>query len=389
LLKIRRTGKKTSQEIGHRRLRMSGKVYKYELENSLEEALILAINPGSTSTKVSIFRNSKCIFSRSLQHSSEELKEFSSIADQYEFRRNSVTDFLDEIGVAVEELACVVGRGGLIRPLKGGTYAINQKMLDDVKSGIYGEHASNLGAIIAFEIAAISNIPSFVVDPVVVDEMEPLARLSGLPHIERKSVFHALNQKAVGKKAALEIGKNYDQVNLIIAHLGGGITIGAHKHGKVVDVNNGLEEGPFSPERSGSLPVHQLIDMCFSGEYTKNEMKKLVVGDGGINAYLGTSNCHEIETRAEKGDMACQMILEGMAYQIAKEIGACSAVLKGDVDLVVLTGGLARSKMLINWITDRIMYISPVVVYPGEDEMQALADGALRVLKGIENAIDY
>jgi len=351
--------------------------------------LMLVINPGSTSTKVSVFSNLECKATKSLQHSSEELEKFAVISDQYEFRKKAVTDYLSELSISARELDAVVGRGGLLRPLKGGTYLIGNTMLDDLKSMRYGQHASNLGAIISYEIAASVNKPSYIVNPVVVDEMEPLARFSGHPEIPRKSVFHALNQKAVAKRASADMGMDYNGANMIIAHLGGGISVAAHKKGRVIDVNNGLEEGPFSPERTGSLPVIQLMELCYSGRYTKNDMKKLLVGKGGLAAYLGTTDCVEIEQQINNGNTHAHDVFEALAYQVSKEIAALGAVLYGKVDAVVLTGGLARSKTLTGWITERVNYLAKVLVYPGEDEMHALAEGALRVLTGEETALEY
>jgi butyrate kinase len=350
---------------------------------------ILTINPGSTSTKVALFENLECISSRTLRHNPDEIAQFKSVTDQYEFRRRAVADYLDEMNIYAGSLNAVVGRGGLMRPLRGGTYNVSKDMLEDLKSLKFGEHASNLGAIIAYELAAPQDIPAYIVNPVVVDELDEVARYSGLSHIPRKSVFHALNQKAIAGRTARSMGKKYEEVNLVVAHMGGGISVAAHQKGSVIDVNNGLEEGPFSPERSGSLPVLQLIDMCYSGEYSKAEMKKLAVGKGGLVSYTGTSDCKAVEDKALDGDKDALMLMEAMAYQVAKEIGAYSAVLKGCVDMVVLTGGLAYSSMLTGMIEERVKFIAPVVVHPGEDEMLAMAEGAYSVLAGEENALNY
>ncbi len=350
---------------------------------------LLVLNPGSTSTKVAYFENDRCISSKSLTHKTEELEKYNNITDQYELRRKAVTEYMMEQNIVSSQLDAVVGRGGLMKPLKGGAYAVNNTMLEDLKSCRYGKHASNLGALIASEIAAPLGIPSFIVNPVVVDEFEPLARYSGLPEIKRKSAFHALNQKAVAARLATEAGTAYQDMNLIIAHLGGGISVAAHKKGAVIDVNNALEEGPFSPERSGSLPLQQLVEMCFSGEYTREEIEKKLVGKGGLAAYLGTADCRDIEERIRKGDSDAERVYEAMAYQVAKEIGACSAVLRGKVDYIVITGGLARSGMLVDWIRERVEFIAPVRVYPGEDELLALAEGTLSVLRGEVEAQKY
>ncbi len=350
---------------------------------------ILAVNPGSTSTKVAYFEGALCISSVTLNHGTEELSKYNAVIDQYPFRKQAVVDYMSTQGIDPSALDAVVGRGGLLKPLKGGTYRVGPAMLEDLKDSKYGQHASNLGAVIAFEIASPAGKPSFIVNPVVVDEFEPLARYSGLAEVPRLSVFHALNQKAMAMKFARELGKDYEDLNLIVVHMGGGITVGAHKKGKVVDVNNGLEEGPFSPERSGSLPVNQLVELCFSGKYSKNEIKKKLVGKGGLVSYLGTSDCREAEQRLEKGDAGAKLALEAMAYQVAKDVGACSTVLQGDVDGIIITGGLARSSHLVQWIYERVVFIAPVRVYPGEDELSALAEGASRVLSGEENALEY
>lgn len=350
---------------------------------------LLVINPGSTSTKVGYFENGHPISSKSLTHSVEELDAYKSITDQYPLRKKAILEYLAEQQIAVEQLDAVVGRGGLLKPLKGGTYRINEAMLGDLRSCRYGKHASNLGALIAYEIAFPLGIPSYIVNPVVVDELEPLARFSGLTEIKRKSAFHVLNQKAVAKKLAKEVSRPYTELNLVVAHLGGGISVAAHKKGCAVDVNNGLEEGPFSPERAGSLPTLQLLDLCFSGKYTKEELEKKLVGKGGLADYLGTADCREIEARAGKGDSDALLAYEAMAYQVAKEIGACAAVLYGKVDYIAITGGLARSSTLVNWIKERVEFVAPVRVYPGEDELSALAEGALSVLQGEHEAKEY
>jgi butyrate kinase len=263
-------------------------------------------------------------------------------------------------------------------------------MLEDLKVGVLGEHASNLGGIIANEIASNLNIPAFIVDPVVVDEMQAVARISGMPEIERKSIFHALNQKAVARRAADEMGKPYHECNFIVAHLGGGVSVGAHRKGKVVDVNNALDgDGPFSPERSGGLPVGDLAKLCFSGKYTLTEIKKLIKGQGGLVAYLNTNDGRDVIKMIESGDENAKVVFQAMAYQVAKEIGMCAAVLKGDIDAIILTGGLAYGEVLIGWIKEHVEFLGKIIVYPGEDEMSALALGGLRVLKGEEEAQTY
>jgi butyrate kinase len=350
----------------------------------------LIINPGSTSTKIAVFEDEKIIFENTLRHTVEELAPYENIIDEFDFRKNIIIESLYEKGININELSAVVGRGGLLKPISGGTYEINEKMLMDLRAGLLGQHASNLGGILAFEIAKEVNIPSFIVDPVVVDEMEPLARLTGHPQFERKSIFHALNQKAVGRRAAENLKKEYDEVNLIIVHLGGGISVGAHKKGKVVDVNNALDgEGPYSPERSGTLPVGDLVKLAFSGKATHDEIKKMIKGNGGLTAYLGTNNAKVVGEMCEEGDENAKLIYEGMAYQVAKEIGASAAVLEGKVDAIVITGGIAYDKKFVSWIKNRVEFISQIIVFPGEDELQALAEGGLRVLRGEEEAKIY
>ena len=351
---------------------------------------ILTINPGSTSTKIAIFDDEKLVIEETLRHSAEEIGKFEKLFGQYEFRKNIILEILNEKGINITKLNAVVGRGGLLKPISGGTYGVNEKMIDDLKVGVLGEHASNLGGVIANEIASQLNIPAFIVDPVVVDEMDEIARISGMPELERKSIFHALNQKAVARRASQELGKSYDKLNFIVAHLGGGISVGAHKKGRVVDVNNALDgEGPFSPERTGGLPVGDLAKMCFSGKYTLEDIKKKIKGNGGLVAYLDTNDGREVVKMIENGDKNAELIYKAMAYQVAKEIGSCAAVLEGEVDGIILTGGIAYDKDFVNWVSDRVSFITKVFVYPGEDELIALAQGGLRVLRGEEEAKIY
>ncbi|MEC2058746.1 butyrate kinase [Bacillus stercoris] len=355
-----------------------------------DEKRILTINPGSTSTKIGVFHNERSIFEKTLRHNIEELQRFDQIIDQYEFRKNHILETLHEQGINISKFDAVCARGGLLRPIEGGTYVVNDDMIEDLKSGYAGQHASNLGGIIAREIADGLNIPSYIVDPVVVDEMSVLAKVSGMPEIERKSIFHALNQKAVARKAAASLGKRYENMKMIITHMGGGITIGVHDRGRVVDVNNGLHgEGPFSPERAGTVPAGDLVDLCFSGEYTEEEIMKKLVGTGGLLGYLGTNDAVKVEQMIQGGNEKARFIYDAMAYQIAKEIGAASAVLKGEVEAIVLTGGLAYGKSFVSTIRSYIDWISDVLVYPGENELQSLAQGALRVLQGEEQSKQY
>lgn len=351
----------------------------------------LIINPGSTSTKIAVFENENSIFETTLRHSNEELSKYVKVADQFEFRKNLIIDALRENNIALKSLDAVVGRGGLLKPIEGGTYAVNDKLVEDLKANTKGEHASNLGGLIARSIADEAEIPSFIVDPVVVDELDDVARISGHPDFERISIWHALNQKAVARRAAAEkFGKKYEDMNFVIAHLGGGISVGAHKKGRVIDVNNALNgEGPFSPERSGSLPAEQLVKACFSGKYTEAEIKKMIVGKGGLSALLGTNNAKEVSDRAAAGDEKAGLIYEAMAYQVAKTIGEYAVVLDGEVDAILITGGIAYDKSFVEMIEKKVKFIADVIVYPGEDELLALAQGGLRVLNKEESAKEY
>ncbi|KAF1679705.1 butyrate kinase [Bacillus sp. SKDU12] len=360
------------------------------MEVLYDEKRVLTINPGSTSTKIGVFHNERSIFEKTLRHDIEELQQFDHIIDQYEFRKYHILETLHEQGINISKFDAVCARGGLIRPIEGGTYEVNDEMIEDLKSGYAGQHASNLGGIIAREIADGLNIPSYIVDPVVVDEMSELAKISGMPEIERKSIFHALNQKAVARKAAASLGKRYENTKMIVTHMGGGITIGIHDRGRVVDVNNGLHgEGPFSPERAGTVPAGDLVDLCFSGQYEREEMVKKLVGTGGLFGYLGTNDAEKVAQMIQGGDEKARFIFDAMAYQVAKEIGAASAVLKGEVEAIVLTGGLAYGKSFVSNIRSYIDWISDVFVYPGENELQSLAQGALRVLLGEEQSKQY
>lgn len=350
----------------------------------------LVINPGSTSTKIAVFDNLEMIFEKTLRHSVEELAPYDKIIEEFEFRRDIILESLKENDIKLSELSAVVGRGGLLKPMEGGTYEVSDIMLEDFRTAIRGEHASNLGGILAYEIATDVNIPSFIVDPVVVDEMEAIARLTGHPQFERKSIFHALNQKAVGRKAARQIGKKYEEANLIVAHLGGGVSVGAHKNGRVVDVNNALDgEGAYSPERSGTLPIGDMVKLAFSGKTSIEEVKKMIKGNGGLTAYLGTNNAKIVSEMCNEGDQNARLVYEGMAYQVAKDIAANAAVLEGNVDAIVVTGGIAYDMEFISWIENRVGFIADVIVFPGEDELEALAEGGLRVLKGEEEAKIY
>ncbi|TJX65211.1 butyrate kinase [Soehngenia saccharolytica] len=351
---------------------------------------ILTINPGSTSTKIAVFEDENQIFEETLRHDVDVIGKYKSIVDQYEFRKDIIINSLEKNNIKIQELDAVVGRGGMLKPIESGTYEVNEAMLNDLKQAKYGEHASNLGALLAYEIAKSIGKKAYIVDPVVVDELDDVARISGLNLIERRSVLHALNQKAVARRFANETHKKYEDLNLIVTHLGGGVSVGAHKKGRVVEVANALDgDGPFSPERTGALPVGDLISLCFSGKYTKEEIKKMLVGKGGLVSYLGTNDAREVVKMIQNGDKYAELVFYAMAYQISKEIGACAAVLKGDVDQIILTGGIAYNETFTTWIKEMVGFIAPITIYPGEDELKALALGGLRVLNDEEKAKEY
>jgi butyrate kinase len=351
---------------------------------------ILAINPGSTSTKVSVYENERPIFDHSIHHTAEDLAPFTGdVVSQYEYRLNLIRGCLAKSGIDLHTLSAIVGRGGMFKSIEGGTYAINERVLEDARVGVQGQHASNLGALLAKAIADEHGLPSFFVDPVAIDEFEPLARISGVPELPRRSILHALNMKAVARHAAADLGRRYDELNMVMVHLGGGISVAPSKQGRFIDTNNATEEGPFSPERSGTVPVRALAQLCYSGKYSAKEMDRKLVGQAGLVAYLGTADAREVQKRIAAGDEKARLIFEAMAYQIAKQIGAMATVLKGKVDYIVLTGGIAYSEMLTGWIRERCEWIAPVLVYPGEEEMRALVEGTLRVLRGEEQSKLY
>lgn len=355
----------------------------------MERKYVLAINPGSTSTKVSLFEENKELRTFKIDHKKEELDNYKRIADQYDYRLNLIKDWLHSENIDGGSLKAVVGRGGLLRPMPGGTYIVSDFMIEDLKVGIQGEHASNLGGMLAKGLGDLENIPSFIVDPVAVDEFHEVARISGLNEISRKSLIHALNIKAVAHRRANEVNRDLEDMNLLVAHLGGGISIAPIENGKMIDVNNAKEMGPFSPDRTGGLPMGDIVKMCYSGKYTLDEMKLKVQGEGGLFSYLGTMDGREVEDRINKDDNYSKLIYDAMAYQIAKEIGAYSTVLNGKVDNIILTGGLAYSSYLMEKIKEMVEFIAEVIVYPGEDEMDALNKGALRVINGNEEAKIY
>jgi len=351
---------------------------------------LLILNPGSTSTKIGVYENEKELFEETLRHTNEEIKRYDTIYDQFGFRKEVILNVLKEKNFDIKTLSAVVGRGGMLKPVEGGTYAVNDSMVEDLKVGVQGPHASNLGGIIAKSIGDELNVPSFIVDPVVTDELADVARLSGIPELPRKSKFHALNQKAVAKRYGKESGKGYENLNLVVVHMGGGVSVGAHNHGKVVDVNNALDgDGPFSPERAGSVPIGDLIKMCYSGKYSESEVYIKTVGKGGFVGYLDTNDVKDVIDKMEAGDKECESVYKAFVYQIAKSIGEMSVVLEGKIDQIIFTGGIAYSPTLVPDLIEKVQWIAPVTVYPGEDELLALAQGAIRVLDGEEQAKVY
>ena len=345
---------------------------------------ILAINPGSTSTKIAVFDGTTPVFIQTIRHTTEELAPFKTVTDQFQFRKELILYQLNEAHIQAELIKIVMGRGGLLKPVESGVFAINNKMVADLKNCTYGEHASNLGGLLANDIAqSLPDAKAYIANPVVVDELNELARLSGHPLFPRRSIFHALNQKAVARQHARSILRKYEDLNLIVVHLGGGVTVGAHQKGRVIDVNQGLDgDGPFSPERSGTLPVGDLVRTCFSGKYSEKEILKMITGKGGLVAYLDTNSAYQVEQRAAQGDEYAKLIFDAMAYQVAKEIGAMGAVLAYQIDGILITGGIAHDKYFVNQITSYVHRLAPVHIYPGEDEMLALAMNGIRVLKG-------
>lgn len=352
--------------------------------------LILTINPGSTSTKFALFKGEEPVLSDNINHSNEELVSFEQMVDQFDMRKSIIINALNNHGVDINDLDAVVGRGGLLKPIPGGTYKVNQRMIDDLYAAEMGEHASNLGALIAKAIAEEAGCESFIVDPVVVDELENIARYSGNPLLPRISIFHALNQKRTARIVADQLGKDYQNSNIIVAHMGGGISVGLHVNGKVVDVNNALDgDGPFTPERSGGIPAGALVSLCYSGKYDQKQIKKMIKGEGGLVAYLGTNDLRTVESQIENGDGQAKKIYEAMAYQIAKEIGSLATVADGNIDAIALTGGIAYSEKFTALIKKRTSFIAEVVIIPGENELEALRDGAARVLAGVDSEKEY
>lgn len=357
----------------------------------MDTVYILAINPGSTSTKIAVYADTTPVFIQTIRHTTEELAPYEHVTDQFNFRKELILNELKSAEIPFDQIRVIMGRGGLLKPVESGIIAVGENMVKDLESCHYGEHASNLGGLIAYDLAqSLPNASAYITNPVVVDELDDLARLSGHPLLPRRSIFHALNQKAVARDHAKSIMRKYEDLNLIVVHLGGGITVGAHKKGRVIDVNQGLDgDGPFSPERTGTLPVGDLVRLCYSEKYTMKQVLKMVVGEGGLVSYLGTNSAYEVEQRVGKGDKEAEYVYNGMAYQIAKEIGSMVAVLKSDVDGILITGGIAYDKYFVNQIISYVHRMAPVHVYPGEDEMKALAMNGLRLILGEVEARTY
>jgi butyrate kinase len=350
----------------------------------------LIINPGSTSTKIGIFEDEELKMDETLRHSTEVISKYDSIIDQKDFRKQIILDFLKEKNIDVKTFDVIVGRGGLLKPIEGGTYEVTDAVIKDLEIGVQGQHASNLGGILAREIADQIGVKAYIVDPVVVDELSDVARVSGMPDVKRTSIFHPLNQKAVARRYAKSVDKKYEDLRLVVAHLGGGVSVGAHDHGRIVDVYSAFEgDGAMSPERCGGLPTGALIRLCYSGKFSEKEMLKKATGAGGFNAYLGTNDAREVMKMIDAGDEKARLIMDAFIYQVCKDIGAQATVLKGKVDQIIITGGIAYNDRITSAMKERIGFIAPVTVYPGEDELLALAQGAIRVMNGEEKAKVY
>lgn len=350
---------------------------------------ILVLNPGSTSTKLAVFETEECLFEDKIEHTSLDLSHFDSVWDQYEYRKDLILEFLEDKGIPLSSLAAVVGRGGLFAPTVSGTYTVNQRMIDDARTHERGEHASNLGAVLAYGIAWDCGIPAFIVDPPCVDELDAVARYSGMPEVPRTSQVHALNVKATARIVAGMKGRDHCEMDLVIVHLGGGISVCALRKGRMVDVSNALYAGPFTPERAGAVQTGNLADMCFSGDYTREEIEAKLVGGGGLTAYLGTNDAKEVVARIEAGDEEAERVMAAMVHQVAKYVGGMAAALNGKLDAIVLTGGLAHNEYIVDRLGKKVAFLGEVIVVPGEDELKALALGGLRVLRGEETAKTY
>lgn len=355
---------------------------------------ILAINPGSTSTKIAVYDDGNLLFKQSIEHSREELERFPHLLDQYGWRKGLIEQALRRQGIDLMSLSAVIGRGGIISPVESGVYEVNDELRHDLENARM-QHASNLGGLIARDIADEIGVKSFIADPVVVDEMIPYARISGVPELPRESIFHALNQKAIARRFSKESNKKYEDLNLIVCHMGGGITISAHRKGRVIDTTNALDGcGPFSPERSGSLPPGPLVHLCFSGKYTEAELMRMVHGNGGLKAHLNTTSVPEVLDRIDHGDLHAMLVLRAMCYTVAKEIGEMAVSLKGKVDAILITGGMAHSKRITDFVAEHVSFIANIYVYPGENELKSLAENALAAIKGereikVYHHVDY
>lgn len=352
--------------------------------------MILAINPGSTSTKIAVYEDKNEVFTETLRHSAEELDHYPSIIAQREFREDEIQKVLKKHDVDIKSIEAVVGRGGLLKPVKSGVYEVNQNMLTDLTECRYGAHASNLGGIIAHDISEKYGLPAYVADPPTVDEMLDIAKYTGIPEVKKVSVFHALNQKAVAYKYAESIGKTYKELSLVIAHMGGGVSVSAHDHGRVIDTTNASDgDGPFSTNRVGAIPFKQVVELCFCGAYSRTELMQRIISNGGMSAYLGSNDMIEIEQMKADGNADAAEVIDAYIYQMSKNISAMAGALSGNVDQIILTGGIAHDKYIVEKIKNMTSFIAPVSVYPGEDEMSALAQGVLRVINGEESVEEY
>lgn len=349
---------------------------------------ILAINPGSTSTKLGVYQNENLVFQETVDHTNEQLAAATGLREQFDMRLAVIHQVLEDRGFEASRLSAVVGRGGQLPPVHSGAYLVNEEMKKRIIKGPIVAHASNLGALLAAAMAKPYEIPAMIYDAVSSDEMRPVAKITGIPSVVRQSFCHVLNTKAMGRKAAASQGKRYEDMNFIIAHIGGGVSVSAHNYGKIVDVITD-DAGPFSPERSGSVPLLYIVDMCYSGNYSKKDLLKELRGHGGLKAYLGTHDCRKIEEMIEAGDEKAKILYEAQAYQIAKGIGELAPTIDGPIDYIILTGGVAHSKMLTDMIQKRVSFLAPILIMPGENELESLALGALRVLRGEEEAREY
>lgn len=351
---------------------------------------ILAINPGSTSTKIGVYEEGRWLLEKTIRYEYEDLKDYTNVVEQKEMRKSFILEALKEENIPLSSLKAIVGRGGIVKPVESGTYVVNDKLFYDLTHGDGTRHASSLGGIIGYELGKELGIQAYIVDPVVVDEMIPIAKITGIKGIQRRSIFHALNSKFIARRLSGELNKEYSQSRLIVAHLGGGISVSAHLEGRVIDVNDASAgEGPFSPERAGTLPTSGVIELCFSGEYTKEEVYNLVMSQSGMLMHLGTKNLQEVEKRIQEGDEYGKLVVEAMAYQVSKQIGAMAAALEGEVEGIALTGGLAYSKTFTELIKKRVEKFAPVYIYPGEDELLAMVEGVLMVLSNKDKAKEY